>query len=96
MKTINSKPVEFSCHAPKANAVFVAGNFNDWKPDVTPLHQLNGKWIGALPLPPGQHQYTFVVYGKWCCEPGCEREYQGCPKCVPNEFGTMNRVLKVS
>ena len=93
-----SKPAEFSCHAPKAKAVFVAGTFNDWKADATPLqpHPANGTWTGTLPLPPGRHEYKFVVDGKWCCEPGCDHEYRGCPKCVPNEFGTMNRVLEVS
>lgn len=98
MKQANSKPVEISCHAPNAKAVFVAGTFNDWKPDTAPLHPdlPNGKWTITLPLPPGHHEYKFVVDGQWCCEPGCEHEYRGCPKCVPNEFGTMNRVLEVS
>ena len=38
MKQTKTKPVEFSCHAPAAKAVFVAGTFNDWKPDASPLH----------------------------------------------------------
>ena len=98
MKTTNSKPVEFSCHAPKAKTVFVAGTFNDWKPDATPLRPLlpNGKWAGTLQVPLGRHEYKFVVDGQWCCEPGCEHEHRGCPKCVQNDFGTMNRVLNVS
>lgn len=98
MEKANSKPVEFSCHAPKAKAVFVAGAFNDWKPDATPLHPHlpDGEWSVALPLATGRHKYKFVVDGQWCCEPGCKHEYRGCPKCVPNEFGAMNRVLEVS
>ena len=98
MKENNSRPVEFSCDAPQARAVFVAGTFNDWKPDAAPLRPdlPNGKWAITLPLPPGRYEYKFVVDGHWCCEPGCEHEYRGCPKCVPNEFGTMNRVLDVS
>jgi 1,4-alpha-glucan branching enzyme len=98
METTNLKPVEFSCHAPKAEAAFVAGTFNDWKPDAAPLHAdlSNGKWSVTLPLPPGRHEYKFVIDGQWCCEPGCEDEYRGCPKCVPNDVGTMNRVLEVS
>ena len=97
MKETNSIPVEFSCHAPSAESVSVAGTFNEWKPDATPLHpQPNGKWTGTLPLPPGRHEYKFMVDGQWCCEPGCEHGYRGCPHCVPNEFGTMNRVLEVS
>jgi 1,4-alpha-glucan branching enzyme len=98
MKKTNSKPVEFSCHAPKAKAVFIAGTFNDWKPDASAMHNHlpNGKWTVTLPLRPGRHEFKFVVDGQWCCEPGCEHEHQGCPKCVPNEFGTMNRVLELS
>ncbi len=98
MKKIKSKPVEFSCHAPEAKAVFVAGTFNDWKRDATPLHihLPNVKWTVTLPLPPGRHEYKFVVDGQWCCEPGCEHEYRGCPKCCANKFGTMNRILEVS
>lgn len=98
MKKTKSKPVEFSCHAPEAKAVFVAGTFNDWKPDAAPLHNHlpNNKWIVTLPLPPGRYEYKFVVDGHWCCEPGREDEYQSYIKCVPNDFGTMNRVLEVS
>ena len=97
MKNIKSTRIELSCHAPEAKAVFVAGTFNDWKPDVTRLqpHLATGIWTGIFRLPSGHHEYKFVVDGQWCCEPGCEHEYQGCPKCVANKFGTMNRVLEV-
>lgn len=96
MKKSNSIPVEFSCHAPKAQAVFVAGTFNDWRSEATPLkRQPDGHWRTTLPLPHGCHEFKFIVDGHWCCEPGCEHEYRGCPKCVPNALGTMNRVLEV-
>ncbi len=97
MKESPFKSVEFSCVAPMAKAVFVAGTFNDWKPEATPLdpHRVNGNWTVTLPLPPGHHEYKFVIDGQWCCESGCEHEYRDCPKCVPNEFSTMNRVLEV-
>lgn len=95
MKKNNSKPIEFSCHAPAAKAVFVAGTFNDWRPGALHNHLPDGGWAVTLPIPIGHHEYKFVVDGQWCCEPGCEREYNGCPKCCANEFGTMNRVLEV-
>jgi 1,4-alpha-glucan branching enzyme len=97
MKKNHSKPVEFSCHAPNAKAVSVAGTFNDWQPDAAPLHnhQPNGGWTGTLPLAPGRYEYKFVVDGQWCCEPGTADESREDPQCVPNEFGTMNRVLEV-
>lgn len=91
-----TKIVDFTCHAPEAQAVFLAGTFNDWSPDALPL-VLNkkGNWRTSLALPLGHHEFKFIVDGQWCCELGCEGEYHGCPKCVPNEHGTMNRVLEV-
>ena len=87
----------FSCHAPDAQAVFVAGTFNDWNPTATPMTRgTNGTWTAALPLAAGHHEFKFVVDGEWCCEPGCEKAYHGCPKCVPNPSGTMNRVVEVT
>ena len=82
-----------SCRAPKA----VAGTFNDWNPTATPLtRRADGTWAATLALPPGRHEYKFVVDGEWCCEPGCETTYHGCPKCVPNSSGTMNRFVEVA
>jgi 5'-AMP-activated protein kinase regulatory beta subunit len=97
MKHSNSELSEFSCHAPKATAVFVAGTLNNWKPDVLPMHPplQSADWFITLPLPPGHHEFKVIVDGQWCCEPGCKDEYRGCAKCIPNEFGTMNRVLEV-
>ena len=98
MKNNHTKRVEISCHAPEAKAVFVAGTFNDWKPDATPLHNHlpNSKWAVTLPLPRGHHEYKFVVDGQWCCEPGTPDESRDDPKCINNDYGTMNRVLEVS
>ncbi len=86
----------FSCRAPRAAAVFVAGTFNDWRPDEHPLERDEaGEWSVTLELPVGRHEFKFIVDGQWGCEPGCEHEHHGCPKCVPNEQGTMKRVLEV-
>jgi hypothetical protein len=77
--------------------MFLAGTFNGWKPDATPMTRNGeGDWSVALDLPPGRHEYKFVVDGDWCCEPGCgDRNYQ-CPHCAVNTYGTMNRVIEVS
>ena len=85
-----------TCHAPAAQAVFVAGTFNAWQPIALPLKRGDaGDWNTTLDLRPGRYEYKFIVDGEWCCEAGCEHEYRGCANCVPNEFGTMNRVLEV-
>jgi 1,4-alpha-glucan branching enzyme len=83
--------------APDAAAVFVAGTFNEWNPGALPMKRsTSGSWSVDLELTPGRYEYKFVVDGQWCCEPGCEDEHRGCAKCVPNDQGTMNRVLDVS
>lgn len=90
------KSTEFSCDAPDASAVFLAGTFNDWKTDATPLTKdENGSWQGKLDLPVGRHEFKFFVDGQWCCEPNCDASAE-CPKCVPNTFGTMNRFVDVA
>ncbi len=91
-----ARPITFSCRAPDAKAIFVAGTFNDWRADAVPLkRQADGLSQTTLRLSPGHHEFKFVVDGRWCCEPGCEGEHHDCPKCCANDFGTMNRVLEV-
>lgn len=85
-----------TCHAPEARAVSVAGAFNDWDAAATPLaRDADGNWSVLLDLPPGRHEFKFLVDGQWCCEPGCDETNRNCPKCVSNPFGTMNRVIDV-
>jgi 1,4-alpha-glucan branching enzyme len=89
--------VIISCRAPKAKSVYVAGTFNDWDASRTPLtRSKSGDWSVTLEIPPGRYEYKFLVDGVWCCEPGCpDNSHSGCSECVPNAFGTMNRVLAV-
>jgi len=92
-----AKTVEFSCFAPGAASVFLAGTFNDWSTDAAPMHKTDdGTWLVEIGFPPGRYEYKFVIDGQWCCEPGCEVLGPSCPKCVPNQFGTMNRLLEVA
>ncbi|ODU23941.1 MAG: hypothetical protein ABS95_02700 [Verrucomicrobia bacterium SCN 57-15] len=45
-----------------AGKVSVAGSFNDWRPSATPMIPMGGGWwVKALVLPPGRHEYRFVV-----------------------------------
>jgi 1,4-alpha-glucan branching enzyme len=85
----------FVCRAPEAKAVFLAGTFNEWNQEATPMERVSAEeWRAEMALPPGQFEYKFVVDGVWCCEPGSEDNSQ-LPHCVPNSFGTMNRVIEV-
>src|SRR5438445_9243326 len=55
---------------PGARQVCVAGSFNGWKPEKTPLAPTgNGRWIGDLIVTPGRHEYLFVVDGQWLPDP---------------------------
>ena len=75
---------------PAAKQVFVAGSFNGWKPEVTPLaSQGNGRWKGDLRLTPGRHEYLFVVDGHWLPDPNARES-------VANPFGGRNSVITVS
>ena len=75
---------------PAAKQVFVAGSFNGWKPDSTPLVPLgNGRWKGDLKLGPGRHEYLFVVDGHWLPDPNAKESVQ-------NPFGGRNSVITVS
>lgn len=91
-----AKPAVFSCHSDTAEAVFLAGSFNDWDPTATPMARGDGgDWTASLKLAPGRYEYKFVVDGEWCCEPGCTAVKVECPRCIMNDFGTMNRVLEM-
>ena len=81
--------VRLQWHAPGANAVYVAGTFNDWRADATPLQpQAAGLWIVELELPPGIYEYRFVVDGCWCSDSHASET-------TPNSFGDSNAVLRV-
>jgi 1,4-alpha-glucan branching enzyme len=74
---------------PKARAVAIAGSFNNWKPEITPMVSLGqGRWVKELTLPPGIYEYLFVADGQWLPDPLARQS-------VPNPFGGANSVIKV-
>jgi 1,4-alpha-glucan branching enzyme len=91
-----ARSVTFSCFAPTARAVFLAGTFNGWNPEATLLvKDAEGRWDATLDLVPGYYEFKFAVDGAWCCEPGLPEPTRACPSCVPNRFGTMNCKMEV-
>jgi 1,4-alpha-glucan branching enzyme len=75
--------------APKAREVNVAGNFNSWRPDATPLKNAGaGKWVVRLMFRSGQYEYRFVVDGRWSEDPRASQR-------VANPYGDFNSVLLV-
>ena len=72
---------------PGAAKVLVAGTFNGWKPETTPLTPVgNGRWTGSLEVKPGRYEYLFVVDGTWIPDPNATET-------VANPFGGLNSVL---
>ena len=64
------KPVVFFCHAPDAQAVFIAGDFNDWDPGTHPFKRMpDGAWRTEVTLNHGHHHYLFVVDGRPTLDP---------------------------
>lgn len=75
--------------------MFLAGTFNDWRPDATPMQlDAEGTWSVPLELEPGRYEYKFVVDGEWRAAPESRADL-ACTGWIPNAFGTMNRVLEV-
>jgi hypothetical protein len=85
-----SNRISLELMKPEAKTVFVAGSFNEWKPERTPLSPLgNGHWAGDVSVKPGRHEYLFVVDGQWLPDPKAKESVQ-------NPFGGKNSVLIVS
>lgn len=54
--------VAFRVWAPNADAVAVAGQFNEWSKDANPLHQeANGYWYGEAEGAHAGQEYQFVI-----------------------------------
>ena len=82
---------QFVARFPEAHSVAVVGEFNDWRPEATPLSDddHDGVWDARVILPAGQHQYMFVVDGeRWVVDPMAGRY-------VDDGFGRQNAVLVV-
>lgn len=89
-KSITPQPVAIEYVGPAAKQVYVAGSFNGWRPDQTPLVPFNdGRWKGNLKLDPGRYEYLLVVDGEWRPDPNA-------PESVQNPYGGRNSVITVS
>jgi len=73
----------------EAREVRVAGDFNGWSPEASPLKNTGaGKWIIRLMLRSGQYEYRFVVDGRWREDPRASQR-------VANPYGGFNSILKL-
>ena len=82
--------VIFVLRADGANRVQLAGDFNDWNPDRTPLQRIDrGVFQIKVPLRPGRYQYRYVVDGHWRNDPSNHTVEM-------NPYGELNNVIDVS
>lgn len=52
-----------------ARKVFLAGDFNNWKPNDISLGKTIDGWVLNTTLPAGNYQYKFIVDGNWITDP---------------------------
>lgn len=81
------KSVEFRLQAEPGKNIFLAGTFNNWNPiRMKQKDQEEGLYAITLHLPPGSHEYKFVVDDVW------QIDFKN-PETVQNDFGSMNSVV---
>lgn len=83
--------VRFVFVAPSAQKVAIVGDFNNWNRSTTALTPTGeaGLWTAAVTLPPGRHEYAFIVDGtRWTADPLAAVTIQ-------DDFGTASSILTV-
>lgn len=78
--------------APEATRVAVTGDWLGWDPRGTPMEEVRGTgvWATEVPVPPGVHEYSFVIDGtEWRPDPLAGPQ-------VDDGFGQTNSLIMVS
>jgi chromosome partitioning protein len=82
--------VMFTAYYPTAGSVQVAGDFNNWQPQQSPMRKSGaGVWKIKLSLPAGKYCYRLVVDNQWQQDPNNTAN-------EPNPYGEFNSVLVVN
>jgi len=89
--TLKTRRVVLSVQADPESVVYLAGSFNNWDPQAKPMtdKKKTGLFSASVMLPPGSHEYKFVINGTWCVDPTNSDWTQ-------NSLGTLNSVLVVA
>ncbi len=82
--------VIFRTQRPGARVVQLAGDFNDWMPQRTPLQRLEDSDVfeTSLQLRAGRYRYRLVVDGRWAHD-------RDNPQVEPDGHGEVNSVVEV-
>ena len=89
-RKVKTKKVHFALNAPKARHVFLAGDFNAWRPDEIRMrrNRATGQWKKGLILKPGRYEYKFLVDNEWWTDPANTRV-------VETPFGNHNSIMEI-
>src|SRR5947209_6849041 len=80
------KSIEFELNMPQAKSAAIAGTFNNWDLKKTPMRKDRAAgWKATIALPPGRHEYRFVIDGQWISDPNAKESVQ-------NAYGGTNSV----
>ncbi|MBI3047215.1 MAG: hypothetical protein HYY76_02785 [Acidobacteria bacterium] len=80
--------VQFRLQAAEASDVRLAGSFTNWEPQYRLHEAAPGVWTITVPLPPGVHDYLFVVDGQqWVPDPEAQH--------VSDGFGGINSRIAI-
>jgi chromosome partitioning protein len=81
--------VRFLASFPQAHHVRLTGSFCDWSAEgVEMARRQDGFWECSIPVPPGRHEYRYIVDGTWLADPHNAA-------LVGNEFGETNSLIEV-
>ncbi len=81
--------VMFVAFYPQASTVQVAGDFNDWQPEKSPMQNIgDSNWQIKIPLARGTYRYRLVVDGHWQRDPHNQMTEL-------NPYNELNSVVKV-
>ena len=81
-----NRMTRFTFSAATARQVSLAGDFNNWNTQTSPMHKgPDGVWHLSVALKPGCYEYRFFADGVWCNDPAAQR-------LAKNSLGTENCV----
>jgi 5'-AMP-activated protein kinase regulatory beta subunit len=87
VQLVNKKiPVVFKFNSKTAKEVFLIGTFTGWNEKITMIKS-DGDFVTICDLPEGEHQYKFVVDGKW--------EHDPVQPTIDDTFNGKNNIVMV-